>query len=315
MKRHEITPKLKERFCKDRNLPIKIFDEAVFLDRLDLMESQYNARSDYEKFVKMLEKFSNEDEYFKTYSQLKDAAIERLKNNIESTDFNSRDFNEFAVKKYNFPTKDIYHKSNVGKKFLSLDMIKGNFTALRHYNPNIVDNCYTFEEFISQFTNEEHLISSKYIRQVIFGNNNPKRQVAYEKYLMGIVLKKVLQVFKNEDIAYFSTDEIVVCLESYTEKELKNKIKEVSNIVNESYGENINIRAEYFMLESIENTDGYIKKFFENKKGYEVKKINHLIIPFVLRALNNEYVKPFDQIFIFEDKKAQLLEYPEIESI
>jgi hypothetical protein len=315
MNRDEITEKLKERFCKDRNLPIKIFEDPIFSDRLELMEPQYNAHSDYEEFVKLLEKFSNEDEYFKMYNQLKDAAIGRLKTNIEATDFNTRGFDEFAVKKYNFPTKDIFYKANVGKKFLSLDMIKGNFTALHHYNPSIVDNCNTYEDFIGQFTTEKHLISSKYIRQVIFGNSNPRRQVTYEKYLMGIVLEKVLQIFKDEDIAYFSTDEIVVCLEDYKGKELHDKIKSVSDVVLKSCEESINIRAEYFKLEEIENTEGYIKKFFNNKKGYDIKKINYLTLPIVLRALQNEYVQPWDLIFIFEGKKAKLLEYPEINNI
>ena len=62
-------------------------------------------------------------------------------------------------------------------------MNKANFSALHNYNSNIFNNKNTWEEYVSNFTNNEHIINSKYIRQVVLGNCNPKRCITYEKYL------------------------------------------------------------------------------------------------------------------------------------
>ena len=37
----EITKNLKERFCKDCNIPIKIFDEPYFTERLELYDEHF----------------------------------------------------------------------------------------------------------------------------------------------------------------------------------------------------------------------------------------------------------------------------------
>lgn len=39
----ELTRKLKERFCMDCKLPIKIFDEPYFMDRVQLMDPWYDT--------------------------------------------------------------------------------------------------------------------------------------------------------------------------------------------------------------------------------------------------------------------------------
>lgn len=82
-------------------------------------------------------------------------------------------------------------------------MKKANFTALRHYNKDIVGGKDTYEDFLGMFTDENYFKESKYIRQVIFGNVNPKRQITYEKFLMDKVLVKLLTVFEKSSVAFF----------------------------------------------------------------------------------------------------------------
>lgn len=81
----------------------------------------------------------------------------------------------------------------------------------------------TWEEYINKFTNNQHIINSKYIRQVILGNCNPKRHITYEKYLIDTVLTYLINVYVSIDrVVFFSNDEIVVDISDMedSEKEL-----------------------------------------------------------------------------------------------
>ncbi len=213
-----ITEKLKERFCKDLNLPIKIYKEPYFEERLNLYDKQFGCIKKYYEFVELVGRCGGEQQYFEMYNKVKDDAINYLNNNEYMLHFaKNEDFSKFKIKNTGFPKKDIYRQDNDGKYFISFDMKKGNFTALKHYDNRIVANCEKYEDFLGLFTKESHLLYSKYIRQVIFGNVNPKRQVSYEQYLMDSVLTNIINEFEKhfnffdkKTIVFFSTDEIVI---------------------------------------------------------------------------------------------------------
>lgn len=316
-----ITTTLKQRFCKDMGIPIKIFEEPYFSNLLELYDFQFNCIEKYKMFVSQVEEYSSEQNYFIAYNKLKDDAIEYLKSSEAMEYFSQKeDMSKYAVKNTGFTAHDIFKETFDGRFFVSIDMKKGNFTALFNYNPNIVGNKSTYEEFIGMFTDKEYFKMSKYIRQVIFGNINPKRQVTYEKYLMDKILTEILKrgIVNPEDIVFFSTDEIVFnipdtaidCGEVYGTFPV-----EVEEVINWAKGQNINIRAEFFELRKIKGTDGYVKKFKYNKDGYDFKCLDFLTYPFVLRAYKGEAVKEIDKVFLYEGKKAQLLEDIKIEIV
>lgn len=306
-----ITEKLKERFCKDLNLPIKIFQEPYFMQRLNLYDKQYNCIEKFNNFIKLIEKCGGEQQYFELYNKVKDDAIQYLNNNEYMRHFSQEeDFSKFKFKNTGFPKSDIYKSLNDGKCFISFDMKKGNFTALKHYDKRIVGNCDTYEDFLGLFTKESHLLYSKYIRQVIFGNVNPRRQVTYEQYLMDIVLTEILKYFPKECVVFFSTDEIVVEIEKALWFEYYQYAKKIVEFAKK---QNIDIRAELFILHKIGGIDGYIKEFICGKDGIEIKGVNHLMMPFVLRKLNKEEYEENDFIFLYENMLVKLLESPKVE--
>ena len=55
----KITTKLKERFCKDCNIPINIFQEPYFTDRLELYDKYYGTLEKWNTFVKELDKYKS----------------------------------------------------------------------------------------------------------------------------------------------------------------------------------------------------------------------------------------------------------------
>ena len=175
----EVSNRAKERFCKDCNIPIRLFQEPYFSDRIKLFDKFYGTVEKWNRFVAELQKYNCEQDYFEEYNRVKDAAINSIKESESYQRFNSEDMNKFAITHKDLPTKDIFKPTNNEKIFISIDMRKANFSSLHSYDKGIFCNADTWEQFISRFTDNEHIVNSKYIRQVILGNCNPKRHISY----------------------------------------------------------------------------------------------------------------------------------------
>lgn len=126
-----ISNKLKERFCKECNIPLRLFQELYFTDRLKLYDKYYNTLNKWDLFVEELQKYNCEQDYFEEYNRVKDAAINDIKKSDGFQRFNKEDMNKYSVKYTDFPSKDIFKMSNNGKLFVSIDMRKANFSALK----------------------------------------------------------------------------------------------------------------------------------------------------------------------------------------
>lgn len=309
----EVSEKLKERFCKDCNIPLKLFKEPYFTDRLQLYDSYYNTLDKWNIFVRELEKYRCEQDYLEEYNRVKDTAINDIKLSDGYNRFNEEDMGKYSVKYKDLPSKDIYKPSNVGELFISIDMRKANFSALKFYDKSIFSNADTWEEFVGRYTENKHIVNSKYIRQVILGNCNPKRQVTYEKYLMGLVLEVLIDElgYSASDIAFFSNDEIVINMGKYEDCINKQKILEM--VVNVRF--NIPFRIELFYLHKITGTNGYYKEIVKNiiEREYEFKCLNNYTLPFVLRKFNGEEITENDKVFYHEGLLSKFIEIPEIE--
>ena len=309
-----ITDRLNERFCKDLNLPIKIFVNPIFKSRILLYDNYYDCVKKYSDFINLVEEMGGEQKYFEYYNKVKDTAINYLNENPNMKFFAEKeDMNQFKIKNIGFPKNDIYNQNNIGKMFISFDMRKGNFTALHHYDRNIVGGKDTYEDFIGMFTNCDHIKNSKYIRQVIFGNVNPRRQVTYEQYLMDTVLTDVIAILGKDAVRFFSTDEIVVEVDKNAYEKNKTLLNEM---VNKHCCNGINIRETVFVLHNIVGIDGFIKENIDIKSGdkpYEIKCVDSINMPFLLRKLNGEKIKETDAVFMYNGVRAKLIDIPEIE--
>lgn len=307
-----ISTKLKERFCKDCNIPIHIFQEPYFTDRLKLFDKFYMTLEKWNIFLEELQKYNNEQDYFEEYNRVKDSAILSIKESEAYQKFNSDDMNKYRVTLENLPSKDIFKPTNDGKAFISIDMRKANFSSLHHYSADMF-GVNTWEEFISKFTDNQHIINSKYIRQVILGNCNPKRHITYEKYLMDILLTDLLEKhIPIERVVFFSNDEIVIDVSDM------NKSRQVLLAFNiEQYLKDASpkFKVELFTLYKIHGTDGYYKEIInENgEKDIEFKCLDNYMLPFVIRHFLSEEVTDSDKVFYHEGLLAQYIEVPKIE--
>lgn len=308
----DVSTRAKERFCKDCNIPIRLFQEPYFMDRLTLFDKFYGTLEKWNIFLEELQKYHCEQDYFEEYNRVKDAAILSIKNSEAYQRFNADDMNKYCVTHENLPNKDIFKPTNDGKAFISIDMRKANFSSLHHYSADMF-GVNTWEEFIGKFTDNQHIINSKYIRQVILGNCNPKRHITYEKYLMDILLTDLLEKHISiERVVFFSNDEIVIDVSDM------NKSRQILLAFNiEQYLKDASpkFKVELFTLHKIDNTDGYYKEIFKEneEKEIEFKCLDNYMLPFVIRSFLGEEITDSDRVFYHEGLLAQFIEVPKIE--
>lgn len=310
----EVSNRAKERFCKDCNIPIRLFQEPYFSDRIKLFDKFYGTVEKWNRFVTELQKYNCEQDYFEEYNRVKDAAINSIKESESYQKFNSEDMNKFAIANKDLPSKDIFKPTNNEKIFISIDMRKANFSSLHSYNKGMFGNADTWEQFISRFTGNEHIINSKYIRQVILGNCNPKRHITYQKYLMDQTLSILYDIVAEERLVFFSNDEIVYDMTTASDLHTLNLVKEcIEERLNSK--SKIPFRVELFSLYKISGTDGYYKKIYQNDREYniEFKCLDNYMMPFVLRYFLGQEVTESDRVFYHEGLLSKFIETPKIE--
>ena len=309
----DVSVRAKERFCKDCNIPIRLFQEPYFTDRLKLFNKFYGTLEKWNIFLEGLQKYHCEQDYFEEYNRVKDAAILSIKNSEAYQKFNEEDMNKYRITYENLPNKDIFKPSNDGKLFISIDMRKANFSSLYHYDNSMFSGANTWEEFISKFTENKHIINSKYIRQVILGNCNPKRHITYEKHLMNEVLDVLIKEigYWFDEIVFFSNDEIVIDMDNYADC-IRNR-----NITKSKLEEYFDfpLKVELFYLHKINGTDGYYKEIVKdiNERSFEFKCLDNYMLPFVIRNFLGEEITDSDKVFYHEGLLAKFIEVPKIE--
>ena len=297
---------LKKRFCKDCNLPINLFDEPYFTQRLKALDVQFDCVKKFNTFCADLEKYDTEQEYFEYYNTVKDSIINMIKDNTEYMKFLNDDFADVRVvtKNITLGNKNLYIEGNQDKTFISIDMKKANFSALRHYSPAIFKNVETWEQYIGFFTPSEHIRNSKYIRQVILGACNPKRQITYERYLMTMLYLHI----KNEldgKVSFYSlgNDEIIISVAgtSVSAKEIKAAIATCPQKIGEL------VRFEMFDLQKVGDY-GWMKVIYDEPERVEFKTINADIYHQIVKHYWNMPITEDDLVFRYNGVLARFLE-------
>ena len=297
---------LKKRFCKDCNLPINLFDEPYFTQRLKALDVQFDCVKKFDTFCADLEKYDTEQEYFEYYNTVKDSVINMIKDNTEYMKFLNDDFADVRVvtKNITLGNKNLYIEGNQDKTFISIDMKKANFSALRHYSPAIFKNVETWEQYIGFFTPSEHIRNSKYIRQVILGACNPKRQITYERYLMTMLYLHIKSELDGKVSFYnLGNDEIIISVAgtSVSAKEIKTAIATCPQKIGEL------VRFEMFDLQKVGDY-GWMKVIYDEPERVEFKTINADIYHQIVKHYWNMPITEDDLVFRYNGVLARFLE-------
>jgi hypothetical protein len=104
-----------------------------------------------------------------------------------------------------------------GIKYLSIDLRSANWVSLKKYDQeNQLGNSY--DEFLKRFDLPEIFTHSKYLRQFIFGNVNPKKQQKVQRN----TIQEIVRQFSNDlTVECVKNDEVIFSFKEYSEiKEL-----------------------------------------------------------------------------------------------
>lgn len=286
---------LRKRFCKDYNLPINLFDSPYFEQRLAALDSQFNCVSLYGNYMEEVSQFTNEEAYFAEYNRVKDTAIQSIQLNSRYTEFTNSKVPVLGQ----FPKKELYSDCNDGKTFYSIDMKKANFTILRRLYPYLIGYADTWEEFMRNFTPLTHIITSKYIRQVILGACCPKKQTQWEKFLMENLSMSIESRLNLCHIISVNTDEILI----ESESPCSMSAMHLRSIIDqECYSMSDLVKVSKFKLKKIDGF-GWIKQFIHESSldelsgDYEFKCVDADKFHILAKLYTNQELTDDDMVF------------------
>lgn len=122
---------LKKRFCKDCNIPIAVFDNPYFYERLITLDTIFNCVEQFNLFCVEMQQFNNEQDYFEYYNLVKDKMISDIKGNHTyqsfNTDLSGKSETALNIERAKVGKKNLYVENNDGKTFISIDMKKQTF--------------------------------------------------------------------------------------------------------------------------------------------------------------------------------------------
>lgn len=108
------------------------------------------------------------------------------------------------------------------KKYLSIDMKEANWSILKKYDPDFLNELdISYKDFLSKFSIPELFHHSKSFRQFIFGNINPKRQSKAQR----VYMEKIIKLINNLELECIKNDELIYSYEKYSD--IENEINKI----------------------------------------------------------------------------------------
>jgi len=234
---------------KDPKSFVKLFDLNVpVIEHLDYYIDQMSKTQKYKDIKHFLSLYQESE------MEIDDAYEFRKNKSQEIIEFikGTNAYNELCYDKnlIDYPTtKSIEYIEGV--KYFSIDLRSANWVALKHYDPphiNELGNNYI--DFLSKFNLPKVFLHSKYLRQFIFGNVNPKRLIKVQRNLIQEMVRKYQGDIQVEGVR---NDEVIFSFKNFSE------IKDIYNqIDHDKYKTKIFTinRVEDFRIDNLYDIDG-----------------------------------------------------------
>ena len=249
---------LMKRFCRDYSVPVSTLKYPYIerqLNTLSLHDSSYLNR--FNDFIREVADYKNEEEYFAYYNGIKESIINYICNHPQYKSFIEKSF-----RKNSFEKKELYSETNHKKVFVSIDLRKANFTIMKLHCPEMFGD-KSWEQTVESFGGSHYLQNSKYIRQVIFGACNPKKQIQAQTELMCDLANYLVE--HGVKIYSVATDEILV-----EDTEFFDIYNMVSNYTGVPHDMSNILKIERFVL--IHTDLGYVKNILGSTVSDDVGK-------------------------------------------
>ena len=288
-------------FVKDMDLHMSVVKDPYFAHYINLFDPLFRTKHKLAMLLSAIDACGSEYEFLGKGAQLRKEVISHIEAKSEYEEFKTFCVDTRLKNDLRCPSGNIYTPENNGKMFICIDMKEANFNAMRHFNEALVDGCLNYTEFMLQFTNIEYFLNSKRIRQVIFGQLNPKRQQAIQRYIVAKVFAHILaNDVDYDDVVSMSSDEIIVCNVSYDEVL---KIMEERTCVRD-----IPFHVDEFCLANRgdERFSFYVRYYLNGNS--DVKCVPAAYMPEVVRYLRGEQPTNLDMVFYHDGRLCRFEE-------
>jgi hypothetical protein len=307
------TPDLAKRFVSDYNFPVSMVNNyRLFRYQLELYEPELKTMTRWKELQQMIkERFGGDtDAFVEYYNKVRNDIITKTYESAAYQEFNNMDMQQFAVKDRPQVSKNnVYNNENDGKMFLSIDLCRANFQALKYVNRKIFNGAQTYEDYVGQFTDLDYLKTSKYTRQVIFGQLNPARHTTVEQYLINKVYKAVLELDylpfnASTGLVSMSNDELVFCIDQLYDP--KNYSECIVQDIKTKTGLTVHVDAYELHGYSLVSESECTHKEFFVKKDLETGREEFTCMPLQFhmmgwRLFRKQPLHPEDKLFIYEN--------------
>lgn len=309
---------LAARFTDDYKFPISVTnDKELFMYQLMLFDDGYKTWQKWFEIYDEIKKNYEGDpkKFLQRYYDDRDKIITTTEQSyaylqfIEDKEFSKK----FAIPQNEIPKarwKELYNGEADGKMFMSIDLNKANFQALRYYDKNIVLSAETYEDFINKFSDMQYLRDSKYSRQVIFGKMNAPRQITIEKYLLHLVWENYKKIplmnkcYMDDALAVLKNDEFVVEVDdNFTAQTGEDVVKDI-------YAEtHVDVKYEIFNLKALKLVSDkhhhsramfFIKEIIAPVKKVKLVAVPNQYFPIVWKLFHGKPVNIMDRHFVYE---------------
>lgn len=207
--------KLMNRFIRDNYLPIKTcigldYSFACLKSYDNLMGTNYLMK--WGLLCDFVERKwdSDVESYLEQYNRVIQDVVKAIQSNKQYSVFKD---SKVELERPKVGESSVYKETNIGKYFLSLDIKQANYSVMKKEG---IFKEEDWQQFISKYTMIPEIINSKYMRQVILGQCNPKKQGQYELKHMIQIYDMVNKVFNYShakvgyNIVSLTNDEIVL---------------------------------------------------------------------------------------------------------
>jgi len=239
--------RLFKRFIDDYKLPLQNIEDTEYIVYALSVINKYDEWWEFINRVK--DKFGEDiEKYFNYYAEVKESFLNTVKNSSEFINFNQMDISIFKIDRPKNLLKSLYTKDNDNKYFLSIDLKKANFQALKYCK--LFKGYDTWEDLIGKFTDFPELINSKYLRSVLFGQLNPSRHITVETYLVYNLIEPVKKFFPdsiNINLIILNSDELIFEVKDAKMCcEILSMLKYLEDHIKEKF--DLDIKADVFQL-------------------------------------------------------------------
>ena len=219
--------KLRLRFIDDLSYPVSVVEDPYFDYQLSLCPG---GVEDWERLKEGIEKEyeGNPELFLQAYYEVREKMIQDLQGSERFKDAVVPEVDRKEVAR----SKDIYNEEYAGRKkvYVSIDLKKANVQAFAHTDPELfgwngedVEEVWQadvlWKNFVVKHTGKEKKVlrwyceKSKYLRQVVFGNVKPKKQIGIEKWMVWEQAKEFMKVYPEASLVMASADEVIFEME------------------------------------------------------------------------------------------------------